>query len=57
VTLGSSSPAVIPGFYTPTSTSVTPVSGAADSVFVGTAYLSGGIPTGLDASFHLIVAC
>jgi hypothetical protein len=56
-TLGSSSPAVSPGFYTPTSTTVTPVSGAPDTVFVGTAYQSGGFPTGLDASFHLIVAC
>jgi hypothetical protein len=56
-TLGSSSPAVSPGFYTPTSTSVTPKSGAPDTVFVSTAYLSGGLPTGLDAAFHLIVAC
>jgi hypothetical protein len=56
-TLGSSTGAVSPGFYTPTSTSVTPVSGATDTVFVSTAYLSGGFPTGLDASFHLIVAC
>jgi hypothetical protein len=56
-TLGSSSAAVSPGFYTPTSTSVTPVSGAPDTVFVSTAYQSGGFPTGLDASFHLIVAC
>ena len=56
-TLGSSSPAVSPAFTTPTTTSVTPKSGAPDTVFVSTAYLSGGFPTGLDASFHLIVAC
>jgi hypothetical protein len=56
-TLGGSSPAVSPGVYTPTSIYVTSKSGAPDTVWVTIAYLSGGFPTGLDASFHLIVAC
>jgi hypothetical protein len=56
-TLGGNSPAVSPGTYTPTSIYVVPKSGAPDTVWVTIAYLSGGFPTGLDASFHLIVAC
>jgi hypothetical protein len=56
-TLGGNSPAVSPGTYTPTSIYVTPKTGAPDTVWVTIAYLSGGFPTGLDASFHLIVAC
>jgi hypothetical protein len=56
-TLGGNSPAVSPGTYTPTSIYVTPKTGAPDTVWVTIAYLSGGLPTGLDASFHLIVAC
>jgi hypothetical protein len=56
-TLGTGSPAVSPGIYTPTSISVTPKTGAPDTVWVTVSYLSGGFPAGLDASFHLIVAC
>jgi hypothetical protein len=56
-TLGGSEPAVSPGVYTPTSIYVTSKSGAPDTVWVTIAYLSGWFPTGLDASFHLIVAC
>jgi hypothetical protein len=55
-TLGGNSPAVSPGVYPPTSIYVTPKSGAPDTVWVTIAYGS-GIPAGLDASFHLIVAC
>jgi hypothetical protein len=56
-TLGGTSSAVSPGVYTPTSIYAISKSGEPETVWVTIAYLSGGFPTGLDADFHLIVAC
>jgi hypothetical protein len=56
-TLAGSGSAVSPGSYAPTSIYAVSKSGEPETVWVTIAYLSGGIPTGLDADFHLIVAC
>ena len=54
--LAGSSSAVLPGSYTPTSIYAVSKTGAPDTVWVTIAYGT-GVPTPLDASFHLIVAC
>ena len=57
VTLGGDEPVAIPGSWAPTSISANTKIGDPTTVMVTVAYMSGGFPTGLDASFHLTVAC